>query len=111
MFIQHGGDVIENLTHSKSEFLEKLELARNDGLSETRPKVSESGSNLTQMGGIDKQMLINNIKSLNGDGEYVVESKNGAKYEPGVQYDEDGRPYRNHVLEKWKTGIIYSTRW
>ena len=45
-------------------------------------------------------MLINNIKRLNGDGEHVVESKTGAQHEPGVQYDEHGRPYRNHVLEK-----------
>ena len=80
--------------------MEKLELARNNGLSETRSKVNESGSNLTQMGGIDKQMLIDKIKSLNGDGEYVVKLKNGAKHEPGVQYDKDGRPYRNHVLER-----------
>ena len=80
--------------------MKKLELVRNNGLSETRSKVNQSGSNLTQMNGIDKQMLINNIKSLNEDGEYVVDSKNGAKHEPGVQYDEHGRPYRNHVLEK-----------
>ena len=80
--------------------MEKLELARNNGLSETRSKVSESGSNLTQMGGKDKQILIDNIKRLNGDGEHVVESKTGTQHEPGVQYDEHGRPYRNHVLEK-----------
>ena len=80
--------------------MEKLELARNNGLSKTRSKVDESGSNLAQMGGIDKQMLIDNIKRLNGDGEHVVESKTSAQHEPGVQYDEHGRPYRNHVLEK-----------
>ena len=47
--------------------MEKLELARNNGLSETRSKVSESGSNLTQMGGIDKQILMNNIKQIFGE--------------------------------------------
>ena len=60
------------------------------------------------MGEIDKHMLINKIKSLNGDGEYVVKLKNGAKHEPGVQYDEHGRPYRNHVLERWKRDNLFN---
>ena len=103
LFIQHGGDVIENqgeLTHFENDFKEKLELSRSDDLIGTRSKVNESGSSLLQVGGIDKQMLINNIKSLNSNGEFVADVKKGTKHEPGEQDDEHGRPYRNHVLER-----------
>ena len=101
LFIQHGGDIIENqgeLTHFDNDFKEKLELSRNDDVIGTRSKVNESGNSLLQVGGMDKQMLINNIKSLNS--EFVANVKMGTKQEPGVQYDEGGRPYRNHVLER-----------
>ena len=53
-------------------------------------------------------MLINNIKSLNINGKFVANVKKGTKQEPEVQYDENGRPYRNHVLERWKLEEFYT---